>query len=174
MEIKISARHMELTSALVDYIHKKLQKVYKYFNQVHGIQVNLGCEKHRRTASIVLSAGGILFRAQETSSDLYAAVDLVSDKIDLQLKKHKEKLKVHHFGENSSIRTLHLKNRPIPGIPITGHETILARLMSLDEASAALEHNRKKLLVFINPDTNQPQILIKKNNGYHIVDIAYD
>src|SRR5271168_1361441 len=94
MQINITARHLKLTSAISDYVQKKLEKAKRYFDHLIWAQVILSVEKDRHIAEIVIHASGRTFMAKEESMDLYAAVDLASDKIDLQLRRYKEKKRV--------------------------------------------------------------------------------
>src|SRR3954464_7013250 len=96
MRIHVTARHIHLTDALRDYVNKKLSKTQKYFDHLIWAQVILSVEKLNHKCEIVVHASKHTFRVMATSQDLYAAVDLSSDKIDAQLKKHKERTRDHH------------------------------------------------------------------------------
>lgn len=95
MRIHITARHIHLTDALRAYVEKKVSKTQKYFNHLIWAQVIVSVEKLTHNCEIVVHASGHTFRVLAASQDLYAAVDLASDKIDNQLKKHKERVKGH-------------------------------------------------------------------------------
>src|SRR5271157_5602840 len=99
MQIKITARHLELTDAINDYARKKVEKAQHYFNNVVNARVILSVDKYRQMAEIILHTGRTgsksIFRAKEVSENLYAAIDLAMDKIDKQLKKIKEISKIH-------------------------------------------------------------------------------
>lgn len=95
MRIHISARHLQLTDALRDYVTRKVSKAQKYFDHLIWAQVILSVERVTHKCEIVVHASKHTFRALAQSQDLYAAVDLASDKVDAQLKKHKERLRGH-------------------------------------------------------------------------------
>ncbi|MEE8425312.1 MAG: ribosome-associated translation inhibitor RaiA [Elusimicrobiota bacterium] len=96
MKIQITGRHIRVTPALKAYISKKLSKAEKYFEKITWAQVMLSVEKRVHKAEVVLHAGKQTLRALAKAVDLYAAVDLASDKIDAQLRKYKERLKGRH------------------------------------------------------------------------------
>src|SRR5258708_2029272 len=96
MNINITGRHLRLTPAIRAYVEEKAQKAQRYFNHITRTQVVLSVEKLTHQAEIIVHAPKQTFRALAEGADLYAAVDLASDKIDAQLKKHKERLREHH------------------------------------------------------------------------------
>lgn len=96
MQINITGQQMDVTPALRDYIESKLQRLERHFDQITNIHVILSVEKERQKAEATISvARGELFADTEQES-MYAAIDNLMDKLDRQLKKHKEKLTDHH------------------------------------------------------------------------------
>lgn len=96
MEIQITGRNVEITEAIRKYIHAKFGKLPTYFQNITNIHVILNIGKkfqHDAEAHIDLSHGNIF--AKSTSKDLYSSIDLLIDKIDKQVVKHKEELKNH-------------------------------------------------------------------------------
>ncbi|MDH2431666.1 ribosome hibernation promoting factor HPF [Pokkaliibacter plantistimulans] len=98
MQINITGHQLELTPALTDYVHSKLQKLERHFDNITNVQVTLSVEKTRQIAEAnVHLAGGELFATHE-NGDMYAAIDGLVDKLDRQLLKHKEKQKERSHG----------------------------------------------------------------------------
>lgn len=95
MRIHITARHLHLTDALREYVNKKVGKAQRYFDHLIWAQVILSVEKVTHKCEIVVHGSKHTFSALAKSQDLYAAVDLATDKIDAQLKKHKDRLRDH-------------------------------------------------------------------------------
>jgi len=94
MQLNMTARHLKLTPAIADYVQKKLQKAKRYFDHLIWAQVILDVVKNRHSAEIVIHATGRTFTAKEESIDLYAAIDLASDNIDEQLRRHKDRCRM--------------------------------------------------------------------------------
>lgn len=95
MQINITGHHVELTPALREYVHNKFEKLERHFDNITNVQVTLSVEKQRQSAeAVVYIAGGELFATSE-NEDMYAALDGLTDKLDRQIIKHKEKLKSH-------------------------------------------------------------------------------
>lgn len=91
MQINITGHHVEVTTALKDYVHNKVEKLERHYGSITNVQVTLKVEKVRQMADATLHiTGGEIF-ANAENADMYAAIDMLSDKLDRQLIKHKEK-----------------------------------------------------------------------------------
>jgi len=91
MQINISGHHIEITEAMRAYVLEKFEKLERHFEHITSIHVILEVEKNRQTAEATIHVkGGELF-ADATKEDLYAAIDMLIDKLDRQILKHKEK-----------------------------------------------------------------------------------
>lgn len=91
MQMTISGHHVELTSALRDYAASKLAKVERHFDHITSIDVILSVDKLVQKAEAVIRTSGAKLFANAQSEDLYAAIDMLSDKLDRQIVRHKEK-----------------------------------------------------------------------------------
>ncbi|MDH5738398.1 MAG: ribosome-associated translation inhibitor RaiA [Gammaproteobacteria bacterium] len=95
MQISISGHHIEITDALRSYVHSKLERLERHFDQITNMHVILSVEKHQQKAESTIHAGGAEVYADAESDDLYAAIDQLADKLDRQLIKKKEKARNH-------------------------------------------------------------------------------
>ncbi len=92
MQINVSGHHVEVTPALRDYVNSKLSKLQRHYDQITNTDVTLTVEKLiQKAEASVHVAGADLFAASE-SEDMYAAIDSLTDKLDRQIIKHKEKM----------------------------------------------------------------------------------
>ncbi|WP_330927377.1 ribosome hibernation-promoting factor, HPF/YfiA family [Candidatus Sororendozoicomonas aggregata] len=91
MQVNISGHHVEVTEALRDYVTKKLERLGAHFDCITNVQVTLSVEKLVHKAEAILHTRGADINAAAESEDMYAAIDQLSDKLDRQLVKHKEK-----------------------------------------------------------------------------------
>jgi putative sigma-54 modulation protein len=91
MNINITGHHVEVTPAIRDYVSNKLDRVIRHFDHVTSTHVILSVEKLKQKAEVTLHVKGKDIYADCTDADLYAAIDLVADKLDRQVVKHKEK-----------------------------------------------------------------------------------
>ncbi len=96
MQISVTGHHVEVTSALRDYVSTKFDRLDRHFDIVSGIHVVLSVEKLRQKAEATLHLNGNDVFADAVHEDMYAAIDDLVDKLDRQVKKHKEKHTNHH------------------------------------------------------------------------------
>lgn len=101
MQIKLSGHHVEITQPLHDYVHDKLERIERHFDYVTSAQVILSVEKLNQKAEATIHVAGNEIYADAVDEDMYAALDALIDKIDRQIKKHKEKLTDKHRGEKA-------------------------------------------------------------------------
>ncbi len=93
MEIIIHSRHLNATEAIKGYINKKASKLTKYSTKITKIQFTLKIEGVNNIVEAICSAARATLVAETSNADMYAAIDLVMDKLDKQIIKQKEKLK---------------------------------------------------------------------------------
>ena len=102
MQLSVTGHHIDITPALRSYVASKVERLERHFDNVTNVHVVLSVEKVRHKAEATLHiSGGNLF-ADAESDDMYAAIDSLADKLDRQIRKHKEKLTDHHRGEGAS------------------------------------------------------------------------
>lgn len=169
MRIHVSARHIHLTDALHDYVTKKVSKTQKYFDHLIWAQVILSVEKVTHKCEIVVHASKHTFRALAASQDLYAAVDLASDKIDAQLKKFKERLRGHH-KEAPMIPAL---AEELPAAPETRFSVIKqvpVWPMTKEEAARQMETLGYDFWLFLDQSTKQVSVVYRRlDNTYGLM-----
>ena len=95
MQINISGHHVEVTPALRQYVLNKLDRLQRHFDQITKTEVTLIVEKLIQKAEATIHVSGADLFANAESEDMYAAIDLLVDKLDRQLIKHKEKNRGH-------------------------------------------------------------------------------
>ncbi len=96
MNLQIIGHHLEVTPALRDYLQNKLTRVGNHFDHVIDIKVTFNVEKLEQRVEATLHVPGNDIHVACADEDMYKAIDLLSDKLDRQVLKHKEKLNDHH------------------------------------------------------------------------------
>jgi putative sigma-54 modulation protein len=108
MQITIQGHSVDVTPALRDYCTNKFERITRHFDHLHELSIVLGIEKllHKAEATIQFAGrkSGRKLHANATAPDMYAAIDVLVDKIDKQVRKHKEKLTDHHAETVRSTR----------------------------------------------------------------------
>lgn len=101
MQLTISGQHIEVTSSIRAYVTEKISRLERHFDKIVSAHVVLDVAKNNHTAeaNLSLAGGGKAIVAHSTEPDLYAAIDIMVDKLDRQVIRHKEILKDHHRGQ---------------------------------------------------------------------------
>jgi putative sigma-54 modulation protein len=116
VNVIISGRHTSVSDAMKTYAEEKIGKLERYNDMVHEMEVILNIEGGRHMAEMIAhaKAGGNRIVGKAEHTDMYAAIDLLVEKMERQLKTHKEKVKVErkHSGR---VRAGAVEPAPAPG-----------------------------------------------------------
>jgi len=92
MNLSVSGHHLEVTPSLRSYVQSKIGRVRRHFDHVIDAHVILTADKLRQKAEVTLHVAGKDLHCESEDGDLYAAIDLLADKLDRQVLKYKDKL----------------------------------------------------------------------------------
>ena len=95
MQMTISGHHLDLTDPIREYVITKLSKLERHYEQITSTSVILTVDKLQQKAEATVNVSGAELFANAEHADLYAAIDALTDKLDRQLIKHKEKHRGH-------------------------------------------------------------------------------
>ena len=93
MQILLTGRHVNVTDELKEYASQKAEKLPKFYDRVQSIEVVLDHEGGDFTVDMIVTAGRDNFIAHEAGPDMFALVDLVCEKLERQLRRHKERFR---------------------------------------------------------------------------------
>lgn len=99
MQTNITGHHVDITAALRTYVEEKFERLERHFDNMTNVHVILGVEKERQKAEATIHVSRGKIYADSEDENMYAAIDSLTDKLDRQIKRHKEKLRDHHRGE---------------------------------------------------------------------------
>lgn len=101
MQINVTGRHVQLTEDIKAYTEEKAGKLHRYYDRIHEIEVIFNHESEQFTAEMIVRAdAGHPFVASDSGPDTFMLVDTVVEKLEKQLKRHKERLRNHkHDGK---------------------------------------------------------------------------
>lgn len=96
MNLNMTGHHLEITPSIRDYVSSKMTRINRHFDHVIDVSMILSVEKLRQKieANVHLSGKDIFVESED--ADMYAAIDLLVDKLDRQIIKHKERVKNKH------------------------------------------------------------------------------
>ena len=185
MKLLIHGRNLDITPAIREYTETKLSRAINHFEDlVKEADVHLSVARNPRvpqqTAEVTMFANGMVIRAQERSENLYASIDMVASKVARQLSRHKTRLQERHQGpvhRSAAAEEAGAAHLPDPGHPLT--EGIEANIphrgvrrkyytmapMPLEEALHQLELIDHDFYVFRDADSQQIQVVYRRNHG---------
>ncbi|HEY7726680.1 MAG TPA: ribosome-associated translation inhibitor RaiA [Anaeromyxobacteraceae bacterium] len=171
MQVNITFRHLVPTEALKAHARDKVEHVQRYVDRASEAHVVLYVENLRHHADVTLKAGPFLVRGQGRSEDMYASIDQAADKIERQLKKHKEKLKNHKLAVPANgwkpldVRHDVLAAERLPSERVVKSTTFQAKPMSLDEAILQLDLLEAGFFVFQNARDHAINVVYRRDDG---------
>lgn len=165
MHIDITFKNMDTSDALKDYTTKRLSRIEKYIDRPTEAHVVLSVEKIRHKADISLNADGIMINAVEITEDMYAAIDMVMDKLERQVKKHKEKVQGKK-GQARAFQESTVQTEPTGLQPrVVRERDYFVKPMSVEEAVLQIGLDKKDFIVFQNTDSDQINLIYKRPDG---------
>lgn len=102
MNITTTARHYDLPPALKDYAEEKVLSLKRYFDHIVNAHVVFSLEKYRHKVEITLHVNGRDFVGVDETDDMYVSVDRSVDKLESQLRRHKDKIKRRKANQSMS------------------------------------------------------------------------
>lgn len=190
MQFSVTFRHMDATDALKSYAKDRLEKIRKYFPDPIMIHVVMSTERfHHKVDVNVQLHNGFKLAGTETTENMYSSIDLVSAKIERQVRRYKEKLRAHKVRELGPLPVVHsvVEEAPLTAgdgghAPATAsaeqpvlikRETYHAEPMSASEAIMQLNLIDAAFLIFRNDQTGLINVVYKRNDGaYGLIETA--
>jgi len=176
MQITITGRHMPVTEPIRAYAEEKISKVAKIHDRDDmSVDVVLHVEKNpsnkrRDVAEVTARLKGIVVRAEEAAPDMYQAIDLVSEKLERQMRKYKTKLVDKRNGK-TTVRTAAGDSEISPKVAdeqegaLVRTKTIDAKPMTEDEAILQLELLGHDFFVFTHADAGTVNVVYRRHDG---------
>jgi putative sigma-54 modulation protein len=174
MELEILAHDMELTQRLRNYAEKKTMRLDRYLPNLTTVRVDLSEENtrsavERQVAQITIRDDrGTILRAEERNSDMFAAIDAVTDKIYRQIERYrgKRKSKIRGKGEEVEIEEILSLAEEEDELPlIVRRKQFALHPMSPEEAIDQLELLGHDFYVFFNTEEEAINVLYRRHDG---------
>lgn len=176
MQVNITFRHLEPTEALKSHVKDRVEHVQRYVDRATEAHAVLHVENLSHHAEITVKAGRFLLRGTAKSQDMYASIDQAADKIEKQLKKHKEKLHDRktngkaNGADRAAVEVRHdvldvLENPERPSHRVVKSSQFQAKPMSLDEAILQLDLLDANFYVFQNAEDRSINVVYRRDDG---------
>ena len=172
MEIIIRGDKVKVTQAINDYITEKLQKLDKYIEGVDNVRatVVIKIKNHTQKVEVTIPLKKFILRAEEEQEDVYAAMDVVIDKIERQIRKNKTKLLSKKVKDTRDIAIDFVEDYDEKESKIVKRKKIEVKPMSEEEAIIQMELLGHNFYLFRDASTSKPTLVYKRNdNDYGII-----
>src|SRR5690606_31054373 len=172
MNYNIRGKNIEVTKSIREYVEKKISKLNKYFDTppASDVHVNLSVYNDEQKIEVTIPMPNLLLRAEEQHADLYAAIDLVVDKLERQIRKHKTKvnrkfrqkgIRDFIFTEPETEEEKNVKDK----IEIVRVKRFDLKPMDSEEAVLQMDMLGHNFFVITNAETNDINVVYKRKDG---------
>jgi len=182
MQLVIKGRNIEVNDRLREYVEKKIGKMSKFLPDLQEIRVELAEEKSRKASEreivqVTMRSNGMLLRAEERNSDIYAAIDAVADKLHGQINRFKGKRRRKmERAQVAAVEALESEYISAAMEPVADEEEVFeGRIvrtkrfsmlpMSEDEAVDQMELLGHDFFVFYNANSDSINVLYRRSDG---------
>lgn len=166
MQLALYGKNLDLTDALRNYVQQRLNKLDRHFHgAIPAAQVVLSVQREHQRVEVTIPVDGMILRAEESDPSMYAACDLVLEKLERQLRKHKTRLQRHRHEH------LHVVGAPDPAEPAASEEGILRekrfplKPMTVEEAVMQLNLLGHDFFVFREATSESVQVVYRRRQG---------
>lgn len=177
MKILVRGDKIEATKAIQDYAKEKLSRINKYIGDSDNVRatVVVSVKGHNQKVEVTIPLKNVILRAEETRDDLYAAIDVVVDKLERQIRKNKTKLqskKMNKLSKDLLIDAIvAIDEEKEDGFKIVKRKTIEVKPMSEEEAVLQMELLEHQFYIFKDAETNKVAVVYKRKEGnYGIIE----
>ena len=176
MEIFVRGDNVKVTEAIESYIGEKLKRIEKYIGDSETVRATavINVKNHNQKVEVTIPLKTFILRAEETQDDLYAAIDIVTDKLERQIRKNKTKI------QSKKMKEVSFKEFVIDEIEededdreekIVKRKTIEVKPMSEEEAILQMELLGHQFYIFKDSETLKPAVVYKRKEGnYGIIE----
>ena len=168
MKLSIRGDKIEITKAMKDYIEAKLTKILKYFGSADKIEINVlvRVRNGNQIIEVTVPTTKFTLRAEETHKDLYAATDLVVDKLERQIRKNKTRIN-NRFQKEQQIPDFkfNFEEKEENKNKIVKRKEINYKPMDEEEAILQMELTDHDFFVFNNIDEEVVSVVYKRKDG---------
>jgi putative sigma-54 modulation protein len=170
LQITVRGRNVEVSASLRDYVEKKVGKLERQFDTALAAQVMMNVTRDRHTVEVTIPLNGMVLRCEETTGDMYSAVDLVADKLERQVAKYKTRLT--RRGKSAEERSADNRLPTPQPVPAEDQEPHIVRTkrfalkpMTIDEAVLQLGLIGHDFFIFTNAQTDRINVLYRRHDG---------
>lgn len=168
MKTIITGKNIELTQGLKDAVEERFTKLDKYFNGSTEAKVTLIVDKDSQKIEVTIPMKGQTLRAEETTSDMYASIEAVTNTLEAQLKKYRQKIIAKQQADSTTIFAqdfLEDSDDDGESIQIIRSKKFDMKPMYAEDACLEMELLGHDFFMFRNAETDEINVVYKRKNG---------
>ena len=167
MKLTIRGDKLVVTNAIKDYIEDKLSRLNKYYDNADDIEakVVVRSKNNLQTIEVTIPLSKFMLRAEVSEEDLYAAIDLVVDKLEGQIRKNKTKLLKRHANNEIPEMYLDFETDEEEELLIVKRKDIETKPMDEEEAILQMDLINHDFFAFKNIDEECVSVIYKRKDG---------
>ena len=171
IKYSIRGENLEVTEALRDYVVSKLEKIEKYFQADQELDARVNLKVYReKTAKVevTIPLGSITLRAEDVSQDMYGSIDLVTDKIERQIRKNKTKIERKNKNKKSTSQLFTdavIEEVEAAPAKVVRSKQIDLKPMDLEEALLQMELLGHDFFIYTDVDDNTTNVIYRREDG---------
>ncbi|MBF0317135.1 MAG: ribosome-associated translation inhibitor RaiA [Nitrospirae bacterium] len=165
MNITVYGKNIEITSAIRDYAQGKIKKFERILTADSEASVTLSVEKLTHKAEVQIRSNGMTIQAESITAEMYSSIDDVIEKLDRQIKKHKEKLSSKRKGSAKDATLSELTRPAGEPVNIIKRKRFDMKPMPPEEAAMQMDLLDKDFYVFTNPQTGDINVIYRRKDG---------
>ncbi|MDN2452740.1 ribosome-associated translation inhibitor RaiA [Lactobacillus sp. UCMA15818] len=169
LKYNIRGENIEVTEAIRSYVQKKLTKLEKYFEDTSNSTAHVNLKVYSdKTAKVevTIPLPYLVLRAEETSADMYASVDLVTDKLERQIRKHKTKINRKSREKGfTSVQVKDDKEENENGFDIVRSKHFSLKPMDSEEAVLQMNMLGHDFFIYEDSETDGVNIVYRRKDG---------
>ncbi|MBD5608505.1 MAG: ribosome-associated translation inhibitor RaiA [Desulfovibrio sp.] len=177
MNVNFAFKNFEPSDHLKKYARRRMEKLGRFFGKAADLEVDvvLNVDKFRNHCEVNVSGEGLHINAHETAQDMYAAIDLITDKLESQIKRKVSRVKEQRRKARNAdidVFSFNVDAEPEENQEIAvGTDRFATKPLHIDEALMQLEDIGSEFLVFLNAENNRVNVIYRqKVSGYAIID----
>jgi putative sigma-54 modulation protein len=175
MKISVTFRNTEEEGWQKEYVDDRMKKLNKYIDAPADVHVVLTVEKFRNVAEINVMTNGFNVIGKEESKDMHLAIDNAVEKIERQLKKHKEKIRLHKSGalkeegEGGEVEAMPLDMEDVAESKIVETRKVILKPMSLEDAVLEMDSTKNRFVVYRNALSESVNVIYRRDDGGYLL-----
>lgn len=176
MNISFAFKNFDPSDHLKKYARRRMEKLGRFFGKSAGLEcdVVMTVDKFRHRCEVNVQGEGMQINATETAQDMYAAIDLVTDKLESQIKRKVSRVKEQRRKARNAevdVFTFNVEAEQEEEQQVIGTDRFAPKPLHLDEAMMQLESIGSDFLVFLNAENNRVNVVYKRRvSGYALID----